>query len=428
MVCAGLLRPNSAAAGDCPIAKIKPRGKDRAHVLLEAEAYTKRQRFPEARAMYQWMIAHKPDDRDARYALARLDAWDRCFERAGTAYRALLEIEPRDIEARAGLIDMLLWDSRFEEAAAVIDAGMALEPSRPELWVRRARQLQWSGDIVGAIHAADHGVQLAPDDPELRAVRDALYWGQARVGVRADWFQKPGYVDIYTANLSALQRVGAFDLTLDAVGIDRVGGNQTAVLDGRFNAGAVYRTNGDLMLGLTLGFGAPGKVVPKHELRASIWASLFTSLKASFAYSFWEYRHRRWVHIFAPTLTYALSDTLEIEAKAWIALLFVRLSDKYDNLGDPLPSSYTKVAPAAGVRAMWQATDLLRVMPGYTYGAQFDTSGAYGSLSLQSHILSLNADYQAQRSWGLLPGAALEYRVTNSVWIISAELGAYVRW
>jgi tetratricopeptide (TPR) repeat protein len=413
-----------AQAAPCTTARIAPHGKDRAHVLVEAEAYAAALRYPEARAMFRWMLARNPKDRDARFAVAKLDAWERCFEAAATGYRMLLKASAADLEARAGFVDMLLWDGNYSEARAVLDAGLRLEPERPELWARHARLLLWSGDVVRAVTAADHAEALAPNDTDLRAWRDTLFLGQLRAGLRAELYPS-GYPDIYTASLSGLQRWKRFDFTIDAQGIDRIGGIETKpIIDGRYAAGAVYRASGALSAGLSLGFGAPSHVVPKYEARASIWTSFATRWSASISYAIWEYRdHILTAHILAPAIGYALTDDIQLEARAWFSYLVLR---------PPYEPAVTKPGVAAGVRGIWHALTPLRLMLSYTYGPQFDqTPGSYAFLSLESHIFGLSADWLIQRGWGLLPAVGFERRLAPSgtvALIYSAELSSYLRW
>jgi tetratricopeptide (TPR) repeat protein len=426
----GLVPLARVSAAPCVTAAIKPRGADRAHVLAEAEAHVAAQRYPEARAMFGWMLARNPKDRDARFALAKINAWERCFESAAAGYREVLRAEPADMEARAGLVDMLLWDGRWPEARAVIDAGLRISPAQPELWLRRARLLLWTGDTVRAVAAADRAEQLAPNDLDLRAWRDALFLGQLRAGVRAD-FYPAAYPSIYAANLQVLQRWHAFDLAADAQAIERTGGYLSKpLIDGRYALSAIYRATGDLAAGLSLGFGAPAKVVPQYEAKVSVWATVWVRWTGSFAYSFWHYRDDKSAHIFAPTLAYALNDDLQLEARAWISYLVL------PRLLDP---ALTKLAVAAGVRGIWHVWHPLRLMLSYTYGPQFDTyrpeleqpDDHYGFLSLKSHIVGLSADWLIQRAWGLVPGVGFERRQAPNgtvVHIFLAELSSYFRW
>jgi YaiO family outer membrane protein len=423
MLLVSVLWASSASASPCATAAITPHGKDRAHVLVEADAYVAALRYPEARAMFRWMLAHNPKDRDARFAVAKIDAWERCFDVAAAGYRALLTASPADMEARAGLVDMLLWDGRWSEAGSVIDEGLRREPARPELWLRRARLLLWSGDIVGAVAAADRAEQLAPNDTDVRAWRDTLFLGQLRVGLRAD-FYPAAYPSIYTAYVSGLQRWKRFDFMFDAQGVDRVGGIEfKPIVDGRYAVSTVYRASAALSAGLSLGFGAPANVVPKYEARASIWTSFATRWSASLSYAIWEYRNDKSAHIFAPALGYALTDDIQLEARAWFSYLVLK---------QPYEPAVTQWAPAAGVRGIWHALTPLRLMLSYTYGPQFDqTPGSYAFLSLKSHVIGLSADWLIHRSWGLLPALGFEHRLAPNgtvALIYSAELSSYLRW
>jgi tetratricopeptide (TPR) repeat protein len=393
-------------------------------VFDEAHAYTQRGDYEKARAMYLWLLARDPNNRDAQLALSHIDAWDDCFSQAEQRYHALLRSKPDDVEALAGLIDVLFWSDHWDEAGGVIDRGLHVAPDAPALWQRRARWLQWSGDRTGAVEAARHAETLAPDDPDIRLLRDRLFTGQARASVRADLYPNP-YPSLYTADISALQYWKRLELGVDAQVISRIGGAEAQpIVDGLYTATGIYHAKAGTAAGLSLGFGAPARAIPAFTARGFLLLQIASRWSGYFAYSFWQYHDHKSAHIFAPAISYALTDTFQVELRWWTSFLV---------LERPMASANTALVHAVGARAMWRILTPWTLGLSYTYGPQLDTSPArYEFLRLTSHVFGLFGDWLVQRDWGISPMIGFERRSSTNgspvALIYSAELATYIRW
>ncbi len=422
-LCASLWLSTPVLAAPCESAKRLPQHDDPVEVMAEARLYAQDGRYEDARAMYEWILKRFPADRDVRAALARTDAWSGCLDRAKRRYTALLREEPNDVEVRAGLADVQLWSGELEAARATIDAGLKLDSKAAELWRRRSVVMSRSADRGAAIAAAERAEALAPSDPEIRAIRDRLFLGQARLALRLDRFPR-GYPDIRTVDLQTLQSLGRVEVGANAQVVDRYGGSESrAIVDELTTGSAFYQAPGGVGLGLSLGAGTPARAIPRFVSKLWFVAQLGARLSASLAYSLWQYRDGMSAHIIAPTLGYALTDTIQLEARAWLSYLV---------LPRPGTSANIDSVYALSLRTAWRSMARLLLGCSYTYGPQLDkapTSQEF--LRLESHIVTAFSDFLLNRHWGLQVLVAIEERRSEHVPflpIFATELASYVRW
>jgi len=417
------LDPTSARARPCEPAPISPDSADRDVVFAEAKALARRGEFSQARALYAWLLEVQPDHHDALLAVARLDIWEACGDRAEDRYRALLQRDPRDAEARAGLADVLLWSHRWAEAEALIEAGLRLDALDAELWRRRARLLLWTNDVPGAIESADRALQLVPDDGELREFRDRLHRTQLRVAIHADWYP-PDYLDRYQLDLQLLHRWRKFELIAGSQ-IGRYGSPDQSIIDARHSIIWQRLLDSGVRVGLGFGFGAPARTVPLFEAKAFVVIPLATRLSGSLTYSMWAYRNEKRLHIWNPALTYELSETFRIDLRGWTTLVVLPPPE------EDFPNSPTDWTQALSVGASWDATANTMFGASYTWGPELDQSpSGLELLSTKAHHVTLFADLRWDHDVGFQPLLAIEWRQLQArqwITILSAELAAYVR-
>lgn len=415
--------PATALAQRCEPAPISPDTADRATVFAQATALARAGEFSRARALYAWLLELQPDHHDALLAIARLDIWEACGDRAEQRYRTLLHDDPRDAEARAGLADLLLWSHRWTEADAVIQAGLRLDPLDAELWKRRARMLLWTDDVPAAMQAADRALRLCPHDSELREFRARLHRTQLRIALHADWFP-PDYLDRYQLDLQLLQRWRKFELVAGSQ-IGRYGSPERSIVDARHSITWLRHFDSGVRVGFGFGLGAPARTVPVFEAKAFVVVPILPRLSGWLSYSMWTYRNDKRLHIWNPALTYELTETLRFDVRAWTTLAVLPPPE------EDFPSVETRWAEAASLRATWDATADTMLGASYTWGPELDQSpSGLELISTAAHHASVFADLHWSPGLGFQPLLALEWRqIPGGKWILisSAELAAYVR-
>jgi tetratricopeptide (TPR) repeat protein len=352
--------------------------------------------------------------------LARVDAWEHCYTQAEASYRAWLERAPNDVEAVAGLFDVLLWTDRLDEAQRTVERALQANPQAPELLRRRALVYMRHDQPANALHAAEQALARTPDDPELQALRDRIFLSQLRAYARWDRYFGD-YPDLHSFGLAYWQRLSRFELSLDALLVERSGGAlPKAIVDAQYALGVGYHFSPLATLGGVFAFGAPAKALPTWIAKlwlSSQWSAL---VGTHISYAMWDYKGEKTVHIVAPVITFTPNEQLSIDLRYYGTLLVLHQPD-----ADP-PRYVNTVAG----RAVTQLTAAWRLGLSYTYGAQLDQAALSDIISFRSHVLSLFSEYRPRGRWGLQPLLSVERRAIRErvVWIGSLELGAYVRW
>jgi tetratricopeptide (TPR) repeat protein len=417
------------AAQECPSSGIEPAAadqNDRARLLHQAQTLAFARRYGDARAYYAWLLARDAGDMEALAAMARVDAWEGCWEKAEGEYRQALARYPEDADIRGGLIDVLMWQSRWSEAEGEIREGLERDARSPTLLARSARLAFFRGDATEAARLASLAERLAPDDEEIRELRDAIFLGQAMVDARIEAFPS-GYPNVYTGGVVLLQRWHRFEVTFDSHLISRSGGGGAAITDGRRSVGVLYHPAVGVTGAIELGYGAPAVAIPATSMKLSFTSTLAWRLTGGFAYSLWEFKGERAVHLFNPTLAYQWSDSVELGLRWWTAYISIA----------PRPSNGNQlVADAAhsfGLHVGWHAAPPLTMTADYTYGVSLDASPTLTQLfTLRSHVVAAGADYRVRRDFGVRGALGLERRSTANdapaILAPSIDAGFYTRW
>lgn len=420
---AAVLASGSAHGATCPASSYESRATSSDSALAEAHGLAAQRRWADARAIYLWLLARDDNDAGALFGLARIDAWEGCWALAEREYARLLAAHPPDADVRAAYADLLMWQGRFEEADRLLREGIARDPKAAALVGRMAKLIYWRGDVTRAIAAADDATRLAPDDADLRAVRDGMFSGEARLTGRLDRYPA-GYDDLFLVAAQALERFRRFDVYAGAQLLKRYGSAPSAPLDARYPVGAAWHPGMEIAVGWEIAPGAPANAVPNVALKTWAIAPIAWRLSGFFAYAFWHYRDDAVVHIANPALGFALPWELRLDLRAWVSSAAVP--------GQAAQAGDQKVAGAAGFHLAWASTPKLGLGAWYTYGAELDRNPAlFQLLSLRTHVLGAYGDFLLARDYGLRPSLGIARREAPNgiaIWIPTAEVGAYLRW
>lgn len=400
-------------------------------MLTAAEALVTPLDRPRARALYLAVLARDPEDEEAAVGLARVDASDGCFGLAERGYRDVIARSPGNVDARAGLADVLLWTRRWDEARAVLDAGLALAPLSPDLLSRRARVAYWSGDVTAAIRYLGEAERVSPLDPEVHESRDRVFLGQARLGQRAQVYPS-GYDDVFTTDVSAMQRWRRLRFETGATVVSRYGASRetrsgpikTRIIDGRPRLGAYYHYGGGGWFGGSVAVSAPALALPRYAFDAKALVPLGRILSLQGAAGYWRYEDARDVTILSPALGVAVSDSVDLTLRYWLTSVIVRREGAADSVDH---------VHSVGGRVAWRPDSRLALGLDYTYGVQLERNpSATELLELRSHIVTVLGRRLITRSVGVDLALSLERRTSLGTgpdvlgW--AAEGGVFVRW
>lgn len=393
--------------------------------LTEARARVADGDLDAARAIYERLLGADASDDEARFGLARLDAWQGRLAEAEATLRALLARRPRDADVRAALSDVVSWRGRVGEAEALVDEGLALDPGAAPLLARRATLRHRRGDEAAAIDDADRAEAGAPGDPDVRALRDRLFHGEARAIGRVELFSA-GLPTLPAGELQLTQRIGRW-----SVGARTEHGARFASATGGRDYNATYAASvgralgGGLVVSLDAGAGAPATAVPRWFAQLAGEGPLTSRLGARLALGHRAYPNGVDVELAAPALSFAPTDALLLSARYWLAI--VRSPDAAVAAGADRARLVHSVG--AGVRVTRGA----RLSFGFdwAYGAQLDlTPEIFRLTSVRAHVLDAWVDALVTRGFGLRPLYRFETRSTDAFryQVHALELAAYTRW
>ena len=397
----------------------EPKIHGHAPALREALANAYAKRYPDARAIYLWILARRPNDPEALTGLAHVDAWDGCWELAEQEFVAVLGPHPEHTDARAGLVDLYMWQKRWRDARSLLDAGLARDPDSVDLRMRQARLLHWTGDEWLALGIMREIERRDPRNAEASALRDEIFVGQAALELRMDAYPG-GYPNIYTLDAQLMQRWRRFEFTVDSHLVDWSGGDLIQpIVDGERSLRVAYHLGPEIRVGVEAGFGNPGVVLPAAEFGADVGFPIYARFSGALDYWYWTFSGDVSVHIINPTIAYEVNDDVEVAAHAW----FVHVG---------IGPSEGGLADTWGGHVGWKVTSRLRTTLYYTYGVELDRDPNFTELfTLRSHFITAAADWMVDRDWGLRALLAFEYRTQENVPPISigsVGAGLYARW
>jgi hypothetical protein len=156
-----------------------------------------------------------------------------------------------------------------------------------------------------------------------------------------------------------------------------------------------------------------------------ILSPILPRLSGEFAYSLWQYRIPKTLHIFNPALTYE-SEHIRIDLRWWSTYVVLPPPE------EDFATATTGWVHAVSLRISWNPLRETMLGASYTYGPELDRNPfSYQLLGSSSHTIAVFADQLVQPGFGLAPSLSLERRRPQdalAISIFSAELAAYLRW
>jgi YaiO family outer membrane protein len=134
--------------------------------LDQARAFEAARQYEPAIASYRAYLEVRPEDDEARGALARLLSWQGAYDQAVMLYADILTRYPADLEIRTALARVKSWQQDFAEARRLYEAVLEENPQDHEARRDLADTLFWSGDHALAL-AHYEAVFAATADPEV---------------------------------------------------------------------------------------------------------------------------------------------------------------------------------------------------------------------------------------------------------------------
>ena len=134
----------------------------------QAEDAFRNDRYPEAIALYEKIVAATPNDTFALKRLGLLYSWDNRLEESIAAYQKALAADPKDDDARRQLAKINSWAGHFAAAESGYQELIRAHPDDATLKLDLAQVLAWQNQFAAAraiyqpmIDARDHAVEAA---------------------------------------------------------------------------------------------------------------------------------------------------------------------------------------------------------------------------------------------------------------------------
>jgi YaiO family outer membrane protein len=157
-------------------------------LLTTARSFEVAQQYDHAVATYQAYLTARPEDDDARGALAGVLSWQGKYDEAVAVYDDILTRHPVDLEVRIALARVKSWQKKFTEAQTLYARVLDEAPDNLEAKRGRADTFYWSGDYGSALRVYEEIFAAAPE-PEvaqkIQAVRAELTAGASLQSPRA---------------------------------------------------------------------------------------------------------------------------------------------------------------------------------------------------------------------------------------------------
>jgi hypothetical protein len=221
------------------------------------------------------------------------------------------------------------------------------------------------------------------------------------------------------------------EFSIDSHVIHRAGGDlHPPIVDLRNTLGITYHPAVGVVAGVELGYGTPAIAIPKYAMKVSVSSVLPDRFTGSFAYSLWSFDSSRivpngsfLVHIFNPTLSYELTDAIELAVRWWTAYVSIPPTSEGTN------TLVAGTAHSIGLHGAWHMRPSLTFSGDYTYGVSLDTNPTLTQLfTIRSHVVAAGVDWRFQRELGVHGVMGLEHRLEVDINIPSLGAGFYARW
>jgi YaiO family outer membrane protein len=139
-------------------------------LLQQARTFEAEKQYGEATEAYRAYLNARPDDDEARGALAKLLSWQELYEESEQLYRDILARHPGDREIRTALGRVLSWEKRYAESLALYEDILREAPDNLDARRGLADVLYWSGRTKEALYHYERCQAAVPDVEVARQI------------------------------------------------------------------------------------------------------------------------------------------------------------------------------------------------------------------------------------------------------------------
>jgi tetratricopeptide (TPR) repeat protein len=147
-----------------------------------ALTYAYNKNYDASIALYEQLVMDYPQDLGLQQQLARVYSWQGRYDRAIDLYTGILALAPEAVAVRLALAETLSWSGQYEAAIAAYDQVIAADPESQQAWLARPQVAFWAGQPDRAIALYRAALEQYPDQSELLLGLAQVYQSQQRFG------------------------------------------------------------------------------------------------------------------------------------------------------------------------------------------------------------------------------------------------------
>ncbi len=146
-------------------------------LLQQAQAREAAQAYDEAIALYRRYLDHRPEDDEARAAIARVLSWQGNYGAAIALYEDILSRRPVDHDVRIARARVTAWQKQWRRAQALYEEVLRDEPTNQEAKRGLADVLWWRGQRLEALRLYEAVYAVTGEanlEARIRGIREEL--------------------------------------------------------------------------------------------------------------------------------------------------------------------------------------------------------------------------------------------------------------
>jgi YaiO family outer membrane protein len=136
---------------------------DSSYLLADAHSAISKHDFIGAEMLLKNIAEQNPTNDEARFWLAKTQAWQGKFDESSLQYQKLLEKSPNNSDYQLGQAQVLVWGGKPKEALPILASAQQLNPADPDILRLRIQAYVAIGDVDSKSAAA----QLALEAKQL---------------------------------------------------------------------------------------------------------------------------------------------------------------------------------------------------------------------------------------------------------------------
>jgi tetratricopeptide (TPR) repeat protein len=153
----------------------KPQQRDAREGL--AFTYSLNNQLDESIRLYQQLANEEPNNLELKLQLAKIYSWKGDLNPAIATFEDILDRDPNNLNARLGLGEILSWNEQFDEAIAIYQKILESDPNNLDVQLKIAQFTSWANRLHEALDLYNIIIDKHPDAVKALAGRaEVTFW------------------------------------------------------------------------------------------------------------------------------------------------------------------------------------------------------------------------------------------------------------